>query len=314
MSYSGSSHDLKRAIHGAQIQEEMQAAFNRKINEMKTETDQLLQKQNIDAMFTSENTTYEQKFKESIIGLVTRDQFLQKKQEHLGNKEENIRKEKKAKGKKKSKRIREKNEKKKRMLTFADDEEFVHEPPKKKKKISKNPIIDTSFLPDADRDKEDNLLKDEIRKEYYKKQEELKSMDLEITFSYWDGSNHRRTLRIQRGMQVGDFLENARMLLEGNFSELRGILGTNLMFVKDDLIIPQGYTFQELISAKSVGMSRKPLFPIEVWDDQDVGKQCAKETGINGKIVTRSWFERNKHVYPANKWLTYDPADRKSVV
>ena len=26
-----------------------------------------------------------------------------------------------------------------------------------------------------------------------------------------------------------------------------------------------------------------------------------------GKVVERHWYERNKHIFPANRWEIYDP-------
>ncbi len=26
-----------------------------------------------------------------------------------------------------------------------------------------------------------------------------------------------------------------------------------------------------------------------------------------GKVVLRSWYERNKHIFPASRWEPYDP-------
>jgi len=301
----------QRAVNGERIQDEMKQAFERKVNELKQETNQAIKNQHLDCMFAQENQTYEQKFKESIIGLVTRDDFIKKRELHLGNKEENQKRDAKAVMKKKRKKLKKGLKKKKRMLTF--DEEDVDEgedlplPKKKKRKISKNPLIDTSFLPDSERDIADAKLKEQIREEYHKKQELIKEMTLELSFSYWDGSNHRRTMRINRGMMVGDFLETARKELMKNFYDLRGIVGTNLLFIKDDLIIPHGYSFHDLIASRAVGLSKKELFPIEVWEDIEKNKVSAKETGVQAKVVTRSWYDRNKHIYPGNKWQTYDP-------
>jgi len=307
----------QRALHGERIQDEMKEAFERKVNELKQETSHKIQNQDLNRMFAQENQTYEQKFKESIIGLVTRDDFIKKREFHLGNKEENQKRDAQAILKQKRKRLKKGLKKKKRMLTFDEEEdegEDLPAPKKKKmkrnavvKKISKNPLIDTSFLPDAERDVADFKLKEQIRQEYHKKQEQLKEMTLELSFSYWDGSNHRRTMRVNRGMMVGDFLETARKELMKNFYDLRGIVGTNLMFIKDDLIIPHGYAFHDLIASKAVGLSKKVLFPIEVWEDIEENKVSAKETGVQAKVVTRSWYDRNKHIYPGNKWQTYDP-------
>lgn len=66
----------------------------------------------------------------------------------------------------------------------------------KKRKLGKNPDVDTSFLPDRDREEEENRLREELRQEWEAKQEKIKSEEIEITFSYWDGSGHRRTVKV----------------------------------------------------------------------------------------------------------------------
>jgi hypothetical protein len=35
-----------------------------------------------------------------------------------------------------------------------------------------------------------------------------------------------------------------------------------------------------------------------------VGKKCIT---FPGKVVLRSWYERNKHIFPASRWEPYDP-------
>lgn len=71
--------------------------------------------------------------------------------------------------------------------------------PPPKKKIRKNPDVDTSFLPDREREEEENRLREELRQEWAEKQTKLKEEEIEITFSYWDGSGHRRTVRMKKG-------------------------------------------------------------------------------------------------------------------
>jgi len=33
-----------------------------------------------------------------------------------------------------------------------------------------------------------------------------------------------------------------------------------------------------------------------------------KDESHPGKVVERSWYERNKHIFPASRWEVYDPA------
>jgi protein FAM50 len=62
----------------------------------------------------------------------------------------------------------------------------------------KNPAVDTSFLPDRDREEKDRLAREELRQEWLKKQETMKAEAIEIIYSYWDGSGHRKSLTVSR--------------------------------------------------------------------------------------------------------------------
>lgn len=67
------------------------------------------------------------------------------------------------------------------------------------KKIKKDPMADTSFLPDREREEEENRLREELRQKWVEQQQKLKEEEIDITFSYWDGSGHRRTVRVKKG-------------------------------------------------------------------------------------------------------------------
>jgi len=67
----------------------------------------------------------------------------------------------------------------------------------KKPKLGKNPAVDTSFLPDREREDVERKEREELRQEWLKKQEELKNEDIEITYSYWDGSGHRKSVVVR---------------------------------------------------------------------------------------------------------------------
>ena len=69
--------------------------------------------------------------------------------------------------------------------------------PAKKSKLGKNPSVDTSFLPDREREEVERKEREQLRQEWLKKQEELKDEDIEITYSYWDGSGHRKSVTVR---------------------------------------------------------------------------------------------------------------------
>lgn len=68
--------------------------------------------------------------------------------------------------------------------------------PAKKAKLGKNPAVDTSFLPDREREEAERKEREDLRQEWLKKQEELKDEDIEVTYSYWDGSGHRKSVMV----------------------------------------------------------------------------------------------------------------------
>ena len=68
----------------------------------------------------------------------------------------------------------------------------------RRKKFKKNPAVDTSFLPDREREEAERREREELRQEWLKRQEEMKNEEIEITYSYWDGSGHRKSVVVGR--------------------------------------------------------------------------------------------------------------------
>ncbi|XP_071455275.1 protein FAM50 homolog [Hetaerina americana] len=180
--------------------------------------------------------------------------------------------------------------------------------PPVRKKIRKNPDVDTSFLPDREREEEENRLREELRQEWASKQASLKEEEIDITFSYWDGSGHRRTVRMKKGNSMYQFLQRCLDLLRKEFSELKTVSADQLMYVKEDLILPHHYTFYDFIVTKARGKSG-PLFTFDVHDDVRLVSDASveKEESHAGKVLLRHWYERNKHIFPASRWEPYDP-------
>ena len=52
-----------------------------------------------------------------------------------------------------------------------------------------------------------------------------------------------------------------------------------------------------------------PLFSFDVHQDVRLISDAAveKDESHAGKVVLRSWYERNKHIFPASRWEPYDP-------
>jgi protein FAM50 len=266
------------------------------------------------------NTTQsasDQQFQASTVGLVTAEEFKhftrlkqgeqeKEEEEEKRQSEEEIAKQAKAAKKAKKKRLQ---AKKKMMstLSFATDEDLLEDEDIPKKSL-KDPTIDTSFLPDKQREEEALRERKLLEKEWKEQQETVKKEKLEIVYSYWDGSGHRRTVECFKGDTIGDFLENVRQDLAKEFRELTAISADALVYVKEDLMIPQDLTFYDLIVTKARGKSG-PLFHFDVHDDIRVGpldSRIEKDESHPGKVVERRWYDRNKHIFPASRWELFD--------
>lgn len=295
-------------------------------------------KANIDKKFSAHYDAVEAELKSSTVGLVTLNDMKAKQEALVKEREKQLAKKelsKELQQKLEQQRERERKKEQKRKiasLSFNLDEEedneeddleddveseevedeenehYTEEVALKKKKLGKNPDVDTSFLPDRDREEEENRLREELRQEWERKQEKIKNEEIEITFSYWDGSGHRRTVKMKKGNTIQQFLQKSMEILRKDFSELRSAGVEQLMYIKEDLIIPHHHSFYDFIVTKARGKSG-PLFNFDVHEDVRLLSDATveKDESHAGKVVLRSWYEKNKHIFPASRWEPYDP-------
>ncbi|KJE88663.1 hypothetical protein CAOG_00271 [Capsaspora owczarzaki ATCC 30864] len=177
----------------------------------------------------------------------------------------------------------------------------------KKLKLMKNPEVDTSFLPDRQREEAERQEREQLRAEWFDQQERIKNEEIDIVYSFWDGSGHRRVAKVKKGYSIAKFLDTVLDNLRKEFHELRTVSSDGLMYIKEDLIIPQHSTFYDFIVTKARGKSG-PLFDFDVHDDIRMTHDASveKQESHAGKVLLRSWYERNKHIFPANRWEPYD--------
>lgn len=176
-------------------------------------------------------------------------------------------------------------------------------------KMGKNPNADTSFLHDANREKQLEDKKRQLVEEYKRTEAERKKEPMEITYSYWDGSGHRRSTTMTKGSTVLQFLRKARDELAEDFAELRVATAEDLVFVKEDLILPGSITFYELARDEVRGKTGAALFKFKVSDGNITGKhdiRAKRKEGHAAKIVKREWYDKHKHVFPQSKWEKFD--------
>eukprot|EP00761_Pharyngomonas_kirbyi_P014319 gb/GECH01014349.1/.p1 GENE.gb/GECH01014349.1/~~gb/GECH01014349.1/.p1 ORF type:complete len:321 (+),score=120.23 gb/GECH01014349.1/:1-963(+) len=297
-----------------QKQREMQEQlFNESKEKLEDSSDKMLVEE-MDNKFLREDDSMKNAFKKKTIGLVSKKDFTKYRQEIEKMEKEQER----AKQRREEKRRR--NEKKRKrkqksLLSFSDDitddnindkdnNDNDDEPEKKKVKLIKNPEVDTSLLPDKEREEREAMERKKLELEWLEKQEKIKNEQIDVTYSYWDGTGHRRSLTVTKGTSIQKFLQ----LVQQEFKELQRTSVDNLLFVKEDVIIPMHYTFYDLIVTKARGKSG-PLFHFDVHDDIRLVNDASveKEESHAAKVVERRWYERNKHIFPASRWEVYDP-------
>ncbi|KAL2643466.1 hypothetical protein R1flu_011053 [Riccia fluitans] len=266
----------------------------------------------------------ESAFKKETVGLVTREQFVEKRV-NLRSKIEEEEKEKLQKLQQEEEERHVQKRKKRRAkgpsrLSFSeefegesDEDESKKEEVKKAKlsKFGKDPTVETSFLPDREREAEEQAERERLRKQWLKEQERIRNEPLEITYSYWDGAGHRRVIQVRKGDTIAEFLRAVQQQLASEFREIRTASVENLLYVKEDLIIPHQHSFYELIINKARGKSG-PLFHFDVHEDirTIADATIEKDESHAGKVVERHWYEKNKHIFPASRWEIYDPTKR----
>jgi len=316
-----------RAAHLSKKRQKEQEKFEERAKQIRL--DRLREAKGMDDKFQGDTLSSKEEnlFKASTVGLVTAEEFAQAAsnvwaaKELLTSEQDQLVKEKEAEEKKKRKEEKKKKKLRQKQLcalSFADDElvqqatlDDEGEIKKSTLKLSKDPTVDTSFLPDKEREEKLRREKERLRQEWIQQQKQIKEESLEITYSYWDGSGHRRTVRVKKGDSIGHFLEAVRKELSKEFREMQTISGSDaLLYVKEDLIIPQDLTFYDLIVTKARGKSG-PLFHFDVHDDVRIGAldvRVEKDESHPGKVVERRWYDKNKHIFPASRWEVFNPS------
>lgn len=222
--YKGAASEAGRAMQLMKKREIAQQEIE--LRKKKIEDD--LKIHNIENKFATHYNAVEQQLKTSTIGLVTLNEMKAKQENIVKERERKLAQKEREKEQEKERALAakqaEKNKQKRQIqaLSFNLDEDEEEEEEEAEisdnditekfvksenmqcdkpviKKIKKNPDVDTSFLPDREREEEENKLREELRQEWARKQNALKEEEIEITFSYWDGSGHRRSVVMKKG-------------------------------------------------------------------------------------------------------------------
>ncbi|XP_027100688.1 protein XAP5 CIRCADIAN TIMEKEEPER [Coffea eugenioides] len=321
--YVGTAQDAVR-IRRLEKQRE---AERRKIQELKNKSASSKGQPGLLQFGSSTSEILETAFKKETVGLVSREEYVEKRV-NIRSKIEEEEKEKLQKLQQEEEELQLQKLKKRKVkvdprLSFCDDiensntDEDVENVGRKESerlgcwKFGKDPTVETSFLPDSEREAEEQAERERLRKQWLVEQERIKNEPLEITYSYWDGTGHRRVIQVRKGDSIGEFLRAVQQQLAPEFREVRTTSVDNLLYVKEDLIIPHQHSFYELIVNKARGKSG-PLFHFDVHEDVRTIADATieKDESHAGKVVERHWYEKNKHIFPASRWEIYDPTKK----
>jgi len=158
------------------------------------------------------------------------------------------------------------------VLETDDDPASSSSKLRKRVKLGKDPTVNTSFLPDREREERERTTNELNRQAWLKKQEEIKAESLEIQFAYFDGLSHLGSVSVKKGDPVFNLIDRAKQ----GFPAIRDVATEKLMFAKDDVIIPQElslYYFQ----AHEVKGKHGPLFE---FYDKDASPRLRKKDDV----------------------------------
>ncbi|KAF3941805.1 hypothetical protein ABW19_dt0206725 [Dactylella cylindrospora] len=158
-------------------------------------------------------------------------------------------------------------------------------------------------------------MRESLRKEFNKLQEQIRNEEISIPFVFYDGTNvPGGECKMKKGEAVWLFLERAR--------RTRGLWHRvsvdDLMFVRGEIIIPHHYEFYYFIVNGTIGPHGKLFdYPsaLTLKDGRIDSSAASKDKKDDRppddptmtKVVDRRWYERNKHIFPASMWETFDP-------
>ncbi|KAJ8115649.1 hypothetical protein OPT61_g2753 [Boeremia exigua] len=188
---------------------------------------------------------------------------------------------------------------------------------------------------------------DLARQDFVKMRESVKATEVVIPFVFYDGTNIPGGLcRVKKGDHIWLFLDKARKvgaeLGVGGDNSRRNwarVSVDDLMLVRGEVILPHHYEFYHFLFNNVAGFSG-PLFdwsaqpsratpsiepdsgvvsvdeydPLNPTKKKNQGPQLPDEEleGFHDdsaitKVVDRRWYEKNKHIFPANVWEEYSP-------
>ena len=117
----------------------------------------------------------------------------------------------------------------------------------KKKNFGKNPFINTSHLPDTEREEKMKDLRLKLVEEYKEMDQKIQNEFIEIKYFYWDAPNNEYCKKIKKNTLVKKFIEIVQKELKPEFFELRNLDSNDILLILANYILPYDVSFYDLI-------------------------------------------------------------------
>ncbi|KAM3131424.1 regulation of photomorphogenesis [Paramecium bursaria] len=248
----------------------------------------------------------DEEFKQKTVGLVTREEF-KRKRENIDNLVVADMKQKEEEEQRKKLQLKQKRKeeihKKATLLSFDLDEEQQNEAG-----YGKDTTVDTTYLPDMNREKKIEELTKKYQEQYLQEVQNQKASFIDIKFQYWEASSGVKTLRIKKSTTVLEFVELARKEIIRDFGFLREFSPDDLIIVANEMILPHKLSFYDLIAYKVKNRSENLIFNFERVKVQVKGQEYEVEIekSTTVRIIEKYKYEKIKHIYPCSIWENVD--------
>lgn len=279
------------ALKLAKQREKQLASFEQKKQELSAQS-RVPHIQDVNARFKKEVISSAAKqYKKQTYGLKTREEFVRLKE--LEKSAQPLQKKGVSKRERKRRQREEQRAKKQKLLSFdhEDEEKEEEDSDQKVATFVKDPTVRTDFLPDRDRDVRRKQEMQDRKKAKLAQEEERKKEEFTVKFSLFDGMDHAFQVKMRKDQTVMEFLEAAREACATDFPEMKKHAAIDLMYVKRNLILPTSMSFFELMKLRT---RAAPLFSLS--DNNET---------TEGLVCIRFWYDRHKHIYPADRWESY---------
>ncbi|EEB09116.1 xap-5-like protein [Schizosaccharomyces japonicus yFS275] len=188
-------------------------------------------------------------------------------------------------------------------FTFQDEEDQTVVVPKKRS-IRRDPTVETSFLPDQEREIEELKKREELRKKWIKEQEELKEKIIFLPFAFFNGTNRRSYVKVKMKDSIGRIIVS----MKDQIPELRRVLNVDkFLFVMGDLIISHHHELYSFYINKSEGPNGL-IFDFSLYTAKSAEETITQHLPNQyiPRLVEKTHYLQNRHIFPYNRWLNYD--------